>query len=190
MNSVESVAEYVAESVADNEVVKAPDRSTGRDLVSFERAKLSRDDERRPWCLSNHALPSRERVASLRALVQSRVVGRHGSRPTAGETSGLALPPARRAGFQRDLRSRPATGVGAGSSGRPLSVPPEMCVPSCRYWSSPGEPSAGLEPGSRSTPHSSPTAGDRTASRSSRCSDTARFRSPPDRVLCGFQIRR
>jgi hypothetical protein len=40
------------------------------------------------------ALPSRERVASLRALVQSSVVGRATPRPTAGETSGLALSPA------------------------------------------------------------------------------------------------
>jgi hypothetical protein len=47
----------------------------------------------------------------------------------------------------------------------------------------------GLEPGSRSAPHASPTAGGRTAGRSSRCSDTARFRSPADRVQSGFRNR-
>jgi hypothetical protein len=49
--------------------------------------------------------------------------------------------------------------VGDQSRARPLSVPPESCVPSCRHWSSPGVTLAGLEPGRRSRPHTSPTAG-------------------------------
>jgi hypothetical protein len=49
--------------------------------------------------------------------------------------------------------------VGDQSRARPLSVPPKSCVPSCRHWSSPGVTLAGLEPGRRSRPHASPTAG-------------------------------
>jgi hypothetical protein len=104
--------------------VKAPGLSTNG------RGTLSRAFVRRltktsgPRC----ALPSRARVASLRALVQSSVVGRHRSRPTAGETSGLALSPALCAGFQRDLRSRPSYVGRAGSRGRPRSVPPESAT--------------------------------------------------------------
>ncbi len=43
------------------------------------------------WSATRCALPSRERVALLRALVQSSVVGRPESRPTAGESFALAL---------------------------------------------------------------------------------------------------
>jgi hypothetical protein len=57
--------------------------------------------------------------------------------------------------------------VGDQSRARPLSVPPKSCVPSCRHWSSPGVECGSLDPGRRSRPHASPTAGDRTASRSS-----------------------
>jgi hypothetical protein len=53
----------------------------------------------------------------------------------------------RLAGKPASLQSS-AYGVGDGSSGRPLSVPPKICDPSCRHWSSPGVTLAGLEPGS------------------------------------------
>jgi hypothetical protein len=42
----------------------------------------------------------------------------------------------------------------------PFSPTRKLCVPSCCYWSSPGESSAELEPGGARTPHTSPAAAD------------------------------
>jgi hypothetical protein len=182
--------------------VKAPDRSTCRDSLSFERAKLSRDDERRPRRLSNHAPQSASEHARSPLCGAD---GRAKPRPSAYESFALALSPALCAGFQRDRWSRPAYVVGAGSSSGERSSPTSRSLPSR------DRRSLSVPPGDFTSHRVVGVVTQRTVCRSGTrrsqyspplpdCwrpksgglplrSSTARFRSPADRVRSGFQNR-
>jgi hypothetical protein len=108
-----------------------------RDFLSFERAKLSRDDERRRRRLSNHAPQSGGRQADRLPCGawcvgdQSRVLESYA--------------------LQRLVHFVHET---AG----PFQSHPELCDPACRHWSSPGVASRIGNPVVAVVPHTSPTA--------------------------------